>query len=390
VPVSEAPIPLSVPTLEGRELEYLEACIRTNYVSSVGPFVARFEEAFAAAVGSRHAVACASGTAAIHLAFHALGLEPGDEVLVPTLTFVASANPVLYERGVPVLVDVEPETMNLDPGLVADEIARRVRLGRRLPRAIEVVHLLGHPANLAPIVELADRHGIPVIEDAAEAVGATWTGGPLDGRQVGSVGRFGCFSFNGNKLITTGGGGMVTTDDDRLAERVRHLSTQARLPGRAYSHDEVGYNYRLTNVAAAIGLAQLERLPSLLATRRSIADRYDRALRGTRLGPARRAAWAEPTFWLYTAHLAPDGPDRDSLMDALATRAIESRPIWTPLHLLPMFGTAPRLGGQTAERLFARAVSLPSSSSLAPKDQDRVITALRQIVGPDPATRPAG
>ena len=179
MPRSERLIPLSVPTLGGRELEYLEACIRTNYVSSVGPFVSRFEEAFAAHVGTRYAVACVSGTAAIHLALRVLGLQPGDEVLVSTLTFVASANPVLYERGVPVLVDSEPETMNLDPDLVAREIARRARLGRRLPRAIEVVHLLGHPADTAPIIEVADRHGIPVVEDASEAVGATWTEGPL-------------------------------------------------------------------------------------------------------------------------------------------------------------------------------------------------------------------
>ncbi|HEY3523241.1 MAG TPA: DegT/DnrJ/EryC1/StrS family aminotransferase, partial [Candidatus Limnocylindrales bacterium] len=248
---SEPRIPLAVPTLEGREREYLEECIRTNYVSSVGPFVSRFEEAFAAFVGTRYAVACASGTAAIHLAMHVLGIEPGDEVFVSTLTFVASANPVLYERGVPVLVDSERETLNLDPSIVAGELDRRARGGRPMPRAIEVVHLLGHPADIAPIVEVAERHGIPIVEDAAEALAATWTSGPFAGRQVGSVGRLGCFSFNGNKLMTTGGGGMVTTDDEALARRVRHLSTQARLPGRAYRHDEVGYNYRLTNVAAA-------------------------------------------------------------------------------------------------------------------------------------------
>jgi dTDP-4-amino-4,6-dideoxygalactose transaminase len=194
---------------------------------------------------------------------------------------------------------------------------------------------------------------------------------------VGSVGRLGCFSFNGNKLITSGGGGMVTTDDEGLARRVRHLSTQARLPGRVYRHDDVGYNYRLTNVAAAIGLAQLESLPTLLAKRREIAGRYDEALRGSTLAPACHAPWADPTFWLYTGRLQEGGVDRDDLIDALALRGIESRPIWTPLHLLPMFATAPRLGGRVAEELFARAVSLPSSSSLGVLEQARVISALR-------------
>ena len=182
---------------------------------------------------------------------------------------------------------------------------------------------------------------------------------------------------------------MVTTDDERLARRVRHLSTQARLPGREYRHEEVGYNYRLTNVAAAIGLAQLESLPSLLAARQAIARRYDEALSGSRLQPARRAPWADPTFWLYTAHLGPDGLDRDGLIDALAENAIESRPIWTPLHQLPLFATAPRLGGHVAEGLFARAVSLPSSSSLGLDDQGRVIAALQAAgvvtPGPEPA-----
>jgi perosamine synthetase len=380
--MSRERIALAEPTLGGNAGRYLEECLATNYVSSMGPFVERFEREFAAFVGTRYAVACASGTAALHLAFTVLGVGPGDEVLVPSLTFVASANPVRYVGATPVLVDSEAETLNLDPQLVADELRRRARLGLAQPKAIEVVHLVGHPAALEPILEAAGDHGLPVVEDASEALGATWTAGGLAGRQVGSAGRIGCFSFNGNKIITTGGGGMLTTDDEGLARRARHLSTQARLPGRAYRHDEVGFNYRLSNVAAALGVAQLEQLPDLLARRRALAARYDAALAGIGgLLPARRASWADPSFWLYTAELEPDQAlDRDALLDGLEAAGVEARPIWTPLHLLPLYADAPRLGGSVAERIFAGAVSLPSSSGLPPSAQVRVVDALRDLL----------
>jgi dTDP-4-amino-4,6-dideoxygalactose transaminase len=374
-------IPLAEPTLGGNAERYLAECLASNYVSSVGPFVQRFEHEFAAAVGSRFAVACASGTAALHLAMRVLDVGPGDEVFVPTLTFVASANPVRYERATPVLVDVEEATLNMDPGIVVDELDRRARLGLGQPKAIEVVHLVGHPADLAPILDAATRHGVPVIEDASEALGATYVGGTLGGRLAGSIGRLGCFSFNGNKIITTGGGGMITTDDESLARRARHLSTQARLPGRAYDHDEIGYNYRLSNLAAALGVAQLEQLPDLLAARRALASRYDAAIDALpALLPAARVPWADPTFWLYTARLTiPDAVERDRVLDALAAAGIDARPIWTPIHSLAPYADAPRLGGAVAERIFAAAISLPSSSSLALADQDRVISTLRSI-----------
>jgi dTDP-4-amino-4,6-dideoxygalactose transaminase len=374
-------IPLAEPTLGGNAERYLAECLASNYVSSVGPFVQRFEHEFAAAVGSRFAVACASGTAALHLAMRVLDVGPGDEVFVPTLTFVASANPVRYERATPVLVDVEEATLNMDPGIVVDELDRRARLGLGQPKAIEVVHLVGHPADLAPILDAATRHGVPVIEDASEALGATYVGGTFGGRLAGSIGRLGCFSFNGNKIITTGGGGMITTDDESLARRARHLSTQARLPGRAYDHDEIGYNYRLSNLAAALGVAQLEQLPDLLAARRALASRYDAAIDTLpALLPAARVPWADPTFWLYTARLTiPDAVERDRVLDALAAAGIDARPIWTPIHSLAPYADAPRLGGAVAERIFAAAISLPSSSSLALADQDRVISTLRSI-----------
>jgi dTDP-4-amino-4,6-dideoxygalactose transaminase len=223
---------------------------------------------------------------------------------------------------------------------------------------------------------------VPILEDASEALGARYVGGALDGRHVGTLGAVGCFSFNGNKLITTGGGGMVVTDDEALARRARHLSTQARLPGRSYDHDEVGYNYRLSNLAAALGLAQLEELPALLDARRRVAQRYDAAAAGIPwLRPAPRAAWANPSFWLYTAGTgATDGaPTRDEVIDALATEAIEARPIWTPLHRTRLYRDAPRVGGEVAESIFERSFSLPSSSSLGESRQQRVVEALARI-----------
>jgi dTDP-4-amino-4,6-dideoxygalactose transaminase len=380
---SEARIALAEPTIGGNAARYLEECLRTNFVSSIGPFVERFEVAFAEAVGARHAVACSSGTAAIHLALRVLDVAPGDEVFVPTLTFVASANPVRYVGADPVFVDSEASTYNVDPGLIVAELDARARDGRRRPAALEVVHLLGHPADIEPIIAAADRHGIPVLEDASEALGARYVGGRLDGRHVGTIGRVGTFSFNGNKLITTGGGGMVVTDDPALAARARHLSTQARVPGRAYDHDDVGYNYRLTNVAAAIGLAQLEQLADLLGARRANATAYDAALGGiSAVRPAPRAAWADPSFWLYTAALDPLTAtlSRDELLTCLDERGIDARPIWTPLHQTRLYRDASRIGGDVADRIFEAAFSLPSSSDLGEARRARVIDTLRTVL----------
>ena len=378
--MSEPTIPLSEPCLQGRTREYLEECLQSNYVSSVGPFVERFEREFAAWVGARHAVACASGTAAIHVALRLLEVGPGDEVLVPTLTFVASANPVLYERATPVLVDAERETWNMDPVLVAEELDRRARKGLRQPRAVEAVHILGHPARLEPLAEACARHGVAWFEDASEALGARYAEGAMRGRHVGTIGRLGCFSFNGNKIITTGGGGMITTDDPALARRAKHLTTQARLPGPEYRHDEVGYNYRLTNLAAAVGVAQLEQLPGFLAAKRRIAARYDEALgalSGITLPP--RARWAEPSLWLYSVGIDARalGRDRRRMVDDLAAAGIQARPIWSPLHTMPMYREQPRLGGAVAEDLFEAGLSLPCSVSLTPAQQDAVVRAIR-------------
>jgi dTDP-4-amino-4,6-dideoxygalactose transaminase len=377
------PIPLSEPNIGGNARKYLDECLTTNFVSSVGPFVERFEKEFAAYVGSKYAVACASGTAALHVAFRLLELQPGDEVIVPSLTFIASVNPIVYERGTPVLVDSERESWNYDSNLIVEELERRARQGKKQPRAVEAVHILGHPGKIDELHEACERHGVALIEDASEALGARWSEGRFAGRHVGSAGKISCWSFNGNKIITTGGGGMITTDDAALARRAKHLTTQARLPGYEYRHDEVGYNYRLTNLAAALGVAQLEQLPEFLAKKRGIADRYDTAwqsLRGIIAPP--RASWALPSLWLYTVAVDEKtyGCSGRALLERLSAARIQTRPIWSPLHTMPMYRDAPRLGGQVAESLFASGLSLPCSTSLDRESQERVIAAIGQSV----------
>ncbi len=379
--MSERVIPLAEPCLRGNERAYLDECLRTNFVSSIGPFVERFEREFAAYVGAAHAVACSSGTAALHVALRVLGVGLGDEVLVPTFTFIASANAIVYQEGRPTFVDSEATTWNMDPSLVAEEIERRGQDGRPLPTAIEVVHLLGHPADIAPLVRVCDEHGIALVEDAAEALGACYRGGPLDGRHVGTIGRIGCFSFNGNKVLTTGGGRMLVTNDPELARRAKHLTTQARLPGLAYSHDEVGYNYRLSNLAAAMGVAQLEQLDGFLATKRQIAARYDDAFHGLP-GVTRppHAPWATRSAWLYSIRLQ-DAELAASVLNELVTAGIGARPVWAPLHRMSPFAAAPIIGdGTVATEIASTAISLPSSVQLEPADQARVIDVVRSAV----------
>lgn len=374
-------VPLCTPLIGESEAAYVAECIASGYVSSVGPFVRRFEEEFAAAVGARYAVACASGTAALHVAMRLLGVGRGDEVAVSDFTFIASANAAVYEGARPLLVDSEERTWALDVYLLAEELAARSRAGRPLPKAIEVVHQLGQPADTAPLLELADRYGIPVVEDAAEALGATFSTGPLAGRSVGTVGRLGAFSFNGNKIITTGGGGMLVTDDAALADRARHLTTQARLPDVGYLHDEVGYNYRLTNVAAALGVAQLERLEGFVAAKRRIAARYDAGLAGTGVTCPPRVPGLDSTYWLYSV-LVPEeagAAGRDLLLARLDEAGVDARALWRPLHQQPPFAGYPALGGRVGEQLFRRGVSLPSSVHLTDEQQDRVIEVVRAV-----------
>jgi dTDP-4-amino-4,6-dideoxygalactose transaminase len=372
-----------VPNIGALERDYVLRAVESGFVSSVGPFVAEFEDAFARRVGARYAVACSSGTAALHVAFLVLGVEAGDEVLCSDFTFVGSVNPIAYTGARPVLVDSERSTWNLDPALVAAELDRRAAAGEPQPAAVEVVHVLGQPADLAPILDACARHGVPVVEDAAESLGAGWSAGVLAGRQTGAVGRVGAYSFNGNKIATTGGGGMLVTDDPDLAARARHLTTQAKVPDVGYLHDAVGYNYRLTNVAAALGLAQLERLDEFVDRKRAIAARYDEAIAGTGLVAPPRVGGLDATYWLYSVLVPADDPrGRDGFLEHLAAAGVGARALWRPLHHQPPYAGAPVLGGDDVSgALFRRGVSLPCATELTEADQERVVAAVRSFWG---------
>ncbi len=368
-------VPLAVPNIGPLEVEYVTRAVESGFVSSVGPFVSQFEQEFAERVGAKYAVACATGTAALHVALMVLGVERDDEVLCADFTFVGSVNPIAYTGATPVFVDSETTTWNLDPRHVIAELDRRATAGEPMPKVVEVVHVLGQPADLAPILEACERHGVAVLEDAAESLGAGWSEGSLAGRQTGAVGRVGAFSFNGNKIATTGGGGMLVTDDEELARHARHLTTQAKVPDVGYLHDEVGYNYRLTNIAAALGLAQLSRLDGFVARKREIAARYDEAFADTSLVLPPRVAGMDATYWLYSVLVpAADAAGRDGLLEHLVARGVGARALWRPLHAQPPFRDVRVVGGTSvSDGLFARGLSLPCATELTDADQARVI-----------------
>lgn len=372
-------IPLCVPSLGADEERLLVECVRSTFVSSVGPFVERFEHEFAAAVASPHAVACASGTAAIHLALRALGVGPGDRVLCNDCTFIASANPAIYQGASVEFIDSEARSWNLDPALVAAALAEGQRLGRPY-KAVIAVHILGQPADLGPILDACRQHGAVLIEDAAEALGASYLDSyphaSCRGRQVGTLGAVGCFSFNGNKVITTGGGGMCVTADPVLAKLLKHLSTQAKLPGAGFTHDLVGYNFRMPNVNAALGLAQLARLPGFLARKRAIAARYRAFASARGLVHHPVLTGTSPSEWLPSLLV----PSRDAVMAALIARGIQARPVWAPLGCQPCYAGARRWGGAVADRIARDGLSLPCSTQLDDTAQDRVLAALAEAL----------
>lgn len=368
---------LSVPHMSGREQGYVNEAFVSNWLSTVGPNLTAFEEEFEEYVGLS-AVAVASGTAAIHLALRLLGVGPGDRVFCSTLTFAASANPIRYLGAEPVFIDSNYETWNIDPSLLADALRRSAAHGR-LPKAVVVVDLYGQCADFDPIRTLCGEYGVPILEDAAEALGANYRMRP-----AGTLGEIGVFSFNGNKIITTTGGGMLVCRDRAWVEKARFWSQQARDPGLAYQHSELGYNYRMSNVLAGIGRGQLRVLELRVQQRRAVASRYKQAF-GDLPGiePMPQAAYGLHTNWLscFLVDNRESGASRDELIAALDEANVESRPVWKPMHLQPLYAGCECYGGSVAADLFEKGICLPSSSSLSLEDQLHVINAVRSVVG---------
>ena len=425
---------LSSPHLGTQEFEFVREAFATNWIAPLGPHVDAFEREFSAWLAAQersyplsvngdlgsagpapvighshpiaqvHAAALSSGTAALHLALKLVGLQPGEEVFCSSLTFSASANPIVYEGGKPVFIDSERTSWNMDPVGLEEALADRARRGR-LPRAVIVVHLYGQCADLDAIMASCDRYGVTVIEDAAEALGATYFSKTNLSQEVvkrtenegsvssvsscaekeispGTVGKLGIYSFNGNKIITTSGGGMLVSPDESLIKKARFLATQARDPAPHYQHSEIGYNYRMSNVLAGIGRGQLQVLADRVNARRANCAHYEKAfadLPGISFMP--EAPWNRCTRWLTCILVDPAvfGADREAIRLALEAENIEARPVWKPMHLQPVFAACDRFGGEVAEDLFTRGLCLPSGSNLTEADLQRVAEAVRKV-----------
>jgi len=364
---------LSPPDVGPAEREALVAAFDSGWIAPLGPDVNGFEADLAAQSGVGHCAALSSGTAAIQLALELVGVRPGDLVLAPTLTFVATVNPITYVGAKPVLVDSEERTWGIDPELVDQELTRLDAAGRRVG-AVIAVDLLGQCADYDALESVCARHEVPLVEDAAEALGASW-----NGRPAGSFGRAGILSFNGNKIITTSGGGALLSDDEALIARARFLATQARDPAPHYQHSSRGYNFRMSNLLAALGRAQLAKIDQKVARRRAHFDAYAEALGGfdgVAMMPEDPRGHANR--WLTCIQVDPEkaGVDRENLRLALADQNIESRPLWKPMHLQPLFADTLMVGGAVSERLFERGLCLPSGSGMTDADRQRVIDSL--------------
>lgn len=363
---------VAAPTLAGNERAYVLDCIDSTWISSSGSYIDRFEAMFAAYCGVRHAIAVSNGTTALHLVCRAIGIGPGDEVIVPTLTFVATANAVRYCGGTPVFADVHPDTWTMDPRVVESLITPRTK-------AIIPVHLFGHPADMTALQAIADRHGLVVIEDAAQSPGAE-----VHGRRVGSIGLLASFSFFGNKILSTGEGGMITTSDDGLAAQIRMLKSQGMQPDHRYWFPVIGYNYRMTNVAAAIGLGQLEMIDWHLQRRQEVAAWYRERLSGTPgLTWQMPQPWAHDVWWMFTIVLDPSIPvERDAVKVELARHKIETRSVPYPLHQLPIYQEA--TAEQTfpvADHIAARGINLPTWAKVTREDVDEICGLVERAIG---------
>jgi len=370
---------LSPPDVGAVERKLLLEAFDSGWVAPAGPDLTAFEDEVASLLGVRAAVALSSGTAALHLALLVLGVRAGDKVVVPSLTFAATANAVRYLDATPLFVDSLAATWTLDPEMVADELGARATSGRPLPKAVVAVDLYGQCADYDALLEVCDRYEVPLVEDAAEALGSTYRG-----CAAGTFGTAGVLSFNGNKIITTGGGGMLVTDDDALARRVRYLATQARDPVPHYEHQTVGYNYRLSNLLAAVGRGQLSSLADKVAARRATNTLYREAFAGVpglEFMPV--AGYGESNCWLTAVTVDPAafGATRDDIRTHLESLRIESRPTWKPMHLQPAFRGCTMRGGEVSEDVYARGLCLPSGSGLSDNDRARVVEAVLSAPG---------
>jgi perosamine synthetase len=375
-------IPVNEPLLGDQELEYVSECVRTGWVSSAGRFIEEFEQRWAAYCGRKYGVAVSNGTAALQVAVETLGLRPGDEVIMPTFTIISCALAVVYAGAVPVLVDSDPRTWTMDVNQIARKITPRTK-------AIMPVHIYGHPADMDPILELAQSRGLAVIEDAAEAHGGEYLVGrhgrkPV-WRRCGSFGTLSCFSFYANKLITTGEGGMVLTDDPELADKARSLRNLCFQPDRRFYHEQLGYNFRLTNLQAALGLAQLERVDEIVARKRRMGQEYTRQLRGIKgLQLPTEEPWARSVYWMYGVVLSEEiGMDAQAFANKLAAHGVETRPFFLGMHEQPVFkrrGWFRNESYPVAERLACRGFYLPSGLALTASQLEAAAQAVRELV----------
>lgn len=372
---------LSAPHMSGKEQDYIKEAFDTNWIAPLGPNVDGFEVEIAAHAGVAGAVALSSGTAAIHLALELLGVGQGDRVFCSSLTFVASANPILYCGAEPVFIDSEPETWNMSPEALQQAFEEANRTGR-LPKAVIVVHLYGQSAKMNEIVTLCNQYEVPIVEDAAESLGSTYNGVPS-----GSIGKFGIYSFNGNKIITTSGGGMLVSDDETALRKARYLATQARDPATHYQHSVMGYNYRMSNLLAGVGRAQLQVLNERVDARRAIYETYRTAFadkKGINFMPEQADTRSNRWLTALTIDKSETGLNVSDLLEALSVQNIEARPVWKPLHLQPLFASSTYYSHQgevsVSDQLFERGICLPSGSSMTPSDQQRVIACIQETL----------
>ena len=378
-------IPLCVPEIRGNEWKYVKECLDTNWVSSAGNFVNEFERVVGNFVGREFGVATSSGTSAIHVGLQICGVRPEDEVLVPTLTFIAPVNAIRYLGAWPVFIDAEPGYWQMDVDKASEFLNKKceVKNGelfnkatKRRVKAILPVHILGHPCDVSPLIEIADKYNLQLVEDATESLGATY-----NGEMVGTFGSVACLSFNGNKLITTGGGGMIVTDDSRLAAKAQYLTTQAKDDPVEYFHSEIGYNYRLNNIQAALGVAQMEQIGDFIKAKKRIAEKYSKNLNklpGITLMDAQPGT--DPVYWLYTVLLpvATSLPVRKKFIQNLSSYDIQARPLWHPVHGLPPYLQCQADRIDIAPNLYHRGVSIPCSVGLTEDDQDKCISAFNE------------